>query len=252
MKTLTEGIILREQNIGERDKLVTALTVEKGIIKGFAKGAKNIKSQNCAGTQLFTYSRLCLIESKGRDTYVISEAKSKEQFFGLRKNIENLCLAQYFSELLINTLVDGEKNKDVLKLILNSLYLLSENKKPTSLIKSCFEMRLLSICGYMPDLTMCSNCGEYDRGTFYFLPQTGTLICSHCATEDSLPYSITMDRGVTKALRHTIYADDKKLFSFSLNENGLNTLNRATEEYVIRQTERHYKTLDFYKAMRII
>lgn len=59
-----------------------------------------------------------------------------------------------------------------------------------------------------------------------------------------------MDRGITKALRHTIYADDKKLFSFSLNENGLNTLNRATEEYVIRQTERHYKTLDFYKAMR--
>lgn len=43
MKTLTEGLILREQNIGERDKLVTVLTVDKGIIKGFAKGAKNIK-----------------------------------------------------------------------------------------------------------------------------------------------------------------------------------------------------------------
>ena len=109
MKTLTEGLILREQNIGERDKLVTVLTVDKGIIKGFAKGAKNIKSQNCAGTQLFTYSRLCLIESKGRDTYVISEAKSKEQFFGLRKDIANMCLAQYFSELLTNILVDGEK-----------------------------------------------------------------------------------------------------------------------------------------------
>ncbi|MCI6505000.1 MAG: DNA repair protein RecO, partial [Ruminococcus sp.] len=181
MKTLTEGLILREQNIGERDKLVTVLTVDKGIIKGFAKGAKNIKSQNCAGTQLFTYSRLCLIESKGRDTYVISEAKSKEQFFGLRKDIANMCLAQYFSELLTNILVDGEKNKEVLSLTLNSLYLLSENKKPPTLIKSCFEMRLLSICGYMPDLTMCSICGEYDRETFFFLPQTGSLICSHCA-----------------------------------------------------------------------
>ena len=250
MKILTEGLILREQNIGERDKLVTVLTVDKGIIKGFAKGAKNIKSQNCAGTQLFTYSRLCLIESKGRDTYVISEAKSKEQFFGLRKDIANMCLAQYFSELLMNILVDGEKNKEVLSLTLNSLYLLSENKKPPTLIKSCFEMRLLSICGYMPDLTMCSICGKYDRETFFFLPQTGSLICSHCASSDSLPFSITMDRGITKALRHTIYADDKKLFSFSLNENGLDTLNRATEEYVIRQTERHYKTLDFYKAMR--
>ena len=79
-KTLTEGLILKEQNIGEGDKLITALTVEKGLVKGFAKGAKNIKSQNCAGTQLFTYSRLCLIDSKSRDTYTISEAKAKQQF----------------------------------------------------------------------------------------------------------------------------------------------------------------------------
>lgn len=250
MKTLTEGIILKEQNIGEKDKLITALTVDKGLIKGFAKGAKNIKSQNCAGTQLFTYSRLCLIQGKGRDTYTISEAKSKEQFFGLRKNVENMCLAQYFSELLLNIIAEGEKNKDVLSLMLNSLYVLALEKRPSALVKSCFEMRLLSICGYMPNLTMCVNCGEYNRDTFYFVPQTGSLYCSECVSQDALPFSIAMNEGVTKALRHTIYAENKKLFSFFLSDEGLNTLNKATEEYVVRQTEKHYKTLEFYKLMK--
>lgn len=249
MKTLTDGIILKEQNIGERDKLITALTVEKGLIRGFAKGAKNIKSQNSPGTQLFTFSRLCLIDSKSRDSYIISEAKSKEMFFGLRKNIENMCLAQYFSELVINLLVEGEQNSQVLSLILNSLYILSKEERPSLLVKACFEMRLLSICGYMPDLTMCSICGEYDRETFYFVPQTGKLYCSHCTSPESLPYNVALDRGVTKALRHTIYADNKKLFSFILSDEGLNTLNKATEEYVRCQTERHFKTLDFYKTM---
>ena len=250
MKTLTEGIILKEQNIGEKDKLITALTAEKGLIRGFAKGAKNIKSQNSAGTQLFSYSRLCLIESKGRDTYIISEAKSREMFFGLRKNIENMCLAQYFSELLMTLLVEGEKSPSALSLILNSLYILANEKRPPLLVKACFEMRLLGICGYMPDLTMCSVCGEYDRETFFFIPHTGTLCCSHCSSQDSLPKSIALDRSVTTALRHTIYAEEKKLFSFLLGESSLETLNKATEEYVSNQTDRHYKTLDFYKAMR--
>ena len=251
MNTLTEGLILKEQNIGERDKLITALTVDKGLVRGFAKGAKNIKSQNCAGTQLFAYSRLCLIDSKVRDTYTITEAKTKEMFYGLRNNIEALCLAQYFSELLMSLLMEGEKNKDALSLMLNSLYLLSTGKRSPKLVKPCFEMRLLSICGYMPDLTMCSECGEYDREAFFFVPENGTLHCTNCSNEESLPFSIKLSRGATTALRHTIYAEDKKLFSFSLSDEGLDALNRATEEYVSAQTEKHYKTLDFYKAMTI-
>ena len=58
-----------------------------------------------------------------------------------------------------------------------------------------------------------------------------------------------MTLGVTTALRHIIYADDKRLFNFSLNDEGLDTLNRATEKYVSAQTDKNYKTLDFYKAI---
>ena len=48
MKFRTEGLIIKEQNIGEQDKLVFALTKSNGVIRAFVKGAKNIKNGKCA------------------------------------------------------------------------------------------------------------------------------------------------------------------------------------------------------------
>ena len=39
MKFRTEGLIIKEQNIGEQDKLVFALTKSNGVIRAFVKGA---------------------------------------------------------------------------------------------------------------------------------------------------------------------------------------------------------------------
>ena len=44
MRLNTNGLILKEQNIGESDKLVTVLTADLGVIKAFVRGAKSVKS----------------------------------------------------------------------------------------------------------------------------------------------------------------------------------------------------------------
>lgn len=49
MKFRTEGLIIKEQNIGEQDKLVFALTKSNGVIRAFVKGAKNIKKRQMCG-----------------------------------------------------------------------------------------------------------------------------------------------------------------------------------------------------------
>ena len=71
MQISTEGLILREQNIGESDRLVTVLTREEGRLRAFVRGAKNIKNKNCTATQLLCYSRLNLY--KGREKYIIDD-----------------------------------------------------------------------------------------------------------------------------------------------------------------------------------
>lgn len=73
MKFRTEGLIIKEQNIGEQDKLVFALTKSNGVIRAFVKGAKNIKNGKCAAASLLSYSRLTIY--KGRESYIIGEAQ---------------------------------------------------------------------------------------------------------------------------------------------------------------------------------
>ena len=58
MQINTDGLIIREQSIGESDRLVTVLTREQGILRAFVRGAKAMKSRSASSTQLLCYSRL--------------------------------------------------------------------------------------------------------------------------------------------------------------------------------------------------
>ncbi len=245
MKFRTDGLIIKEQNIGENDRLVFALTKSNGVIRAFVKGAKNIKNQKCAATSLLSYSRLTIY--KGRESYIIGEAQSIKIFSKLRYDVKKMCLAQYFCELALTVCPREQNSEPFLKLVLNSLYLLSEGKRSAELIKPCLEMRLVSLAGYMPDLTMCRNCGEYSADTMYFLPEIGMLECASC--HERMSGGIALSPSALTALRHTIYADDDKLFSFSLSQEGLELLNICSESYLKYKFEKDFKTLNFYKAI---
>lgn len=246
MRFKTKGLILRQQNIGERDKLVWALTESHGIIRAFVRGAKNIKSPKCAGTGLLSYSALSVRE--GRDSYNIDEAIAIEQFIGLHRDIENLSLAQYFCELCLNLCPSGQEAGEQLRLMLNALYMLSEHKRPALQVKVCFEMRLITLTGYMPDLVMCAECGEYESGEMVFVPHTGRLYCAACAERKGIGGARLPIATIT-ALRHTVYADFEKLFAFELKEPLLRPLSLASERYVAYMTQKDYPTLQFYKSI---
>lgn len=245
MKFLTEGLIIKEQSFGENDKIVWVLTQTHGVIRAFARGAKSLKSPKCAPTTLLTHSRMTMY--KRRETYNIGDAQTLHVFARLRSDVQKMCLAQYFCELALTACPQEQPARRYLSLFLNSLYLLNEDKRSESLVKACFEMRLISISGYMPDLLMCRYCGVYAAGVMYFNPRAGTLHCSDCHTRDD--GSVPLDEAALTAMRHTIFADDSKLFSFALSDGGLRQLNRATEAYWQAQYEKDFPTLHFYKTI---
>lgn len=246
MKTKTNGLIIKVQSIGEADRLVTVLTDSFGVIRAFVRRAKDIKSPKCASTGLLCYSSLSISESKG--TYNINDAKSIQMFMGLRNDVRAMSLAQYFCELCAHLCPKEQEASEFLRLILNALHLLSNNKKDPLLIKACVEMRLLSLCGYMPDLVMCSSCGEYESEQMVFNAKAGKLLCIDCAQKE-YARGIVAPLSVITALRHTIYADSDKLFSFSLSDESLKLLNTITESYLLNITEKDFQTLQFFKMM---
>lgn len=244
MRLTTEALIIRENNnIGEADRFVTALTRELGVVRASARGARNLKSRNASATQLLSYSRLSLY--KGREKYIIDDAQPIQVFFDLRSDLEKLALAQYFCELAGLLAPQDEPAEDILRLMLNALHLLGSGRREPRQVKAVLELRLLAHAGFMPDLTACSVCGGYDGAPMWFHLQGGVLTCRRCA-EKQPPDTAPVGGNVLAAMRHILYSPLDKAFSFSMTADGLKALANASEAFLLTQLGRGFHTLDFY------
>ena len=247
MNLSTDGLIIKEQNIGENSRLVTVLSKDFGVIRAFVKNAGSLKSPKSAATRLLCYSRLNIF--KGRESYIIDDAQSIEIFMPLRNDVVKMSLAQYFCELSIHFFPEQSPCGEGLRLILNALYVLSKGARPNEQIKAVTEMRLASLCGYMPDLVCCNECKKYEDEHMRFYPLSGILLCGNCI-EEKKEYSVLTGLGATAALRHSIYSVPEKLFSFTLSEESINSFARAAEDYLLNIAERGFQTLNFYKTIK--
>ena len=246
MQIKTEGLIIREQTVGESDRLVTVLTRDEGVVRAFARRAKNLKDSKNSATGLLCYSRLNLYQ--GKDKYIINDAFPIEVFFGLRQNIVNLALAQYFCTLAFEVVPDGVESAEYLRLVLNALHFLSEGTRPPELLKPIVELRMLSLAGSMPDLICCAQCGAYEAEKMFFKINRGTIYCQDCYLDNGDPAALLSKSALT-AMRHIIYSDFEKVFSFSLTGSSLGELSAAVEAYTVHILQKRPKTLDFYESL---
>lgn len=244
MHIKTSGVVLKEQSINENDKLVTLLTRTNGVVRAFARGAKSPKNRKNAGTQIFCYCDFDLYF--GNNVYCVEEAIPKNTFFDMRNDIKSLALAQYFCELMQELAPREENSEDYLKLILNTNYLLMTAKKEADLLKPIFEMRLLALSGYMPSVVACCRCGAYETETMFFDTAKGELYCDKCVKSQ---YFAPLSMSCVQAMRHVVFSDDDKIYSFSLKGKALEEFKEASERYLLTVTMRNYKTLEFYKMV---
>ena len=247
MHITTDALVIRETNVGERDRLITVISREYGVISAYASGAKSIKSKKGAATSLLSYSSF-ILKHKG-DTYRVEEASPIKIFYNAGSNVLTLSLAQYFCELSSVLGPRGTDSEEFLRLILNSLHFLTENKMNVNQVKAIAELRLMCLSGYSPSLLACEGCGKFEDGIMYFNIVNGSLICNECKKIDEL---IPLEKAVLDAMRHIVFAPFNRLYSFEINEASAKKLSAITEKYLIYQTERTYKTLEFYNSINII
>lgn len=251
-----KGLVIRTVDIKESDRLITIFSEEMGIVTALARGARSLKSRAMSATMQFCYSSFVL--NKRGEYYVVKETALIESFYGIRNTIEGLALAAYIAEVLSYITVT-EAERDLLRLSLNSLYAIAEQKATLDKVKAAFEIRAVSIIGFMPDVLCCSLCGE-KLGNFYFDIMGGSLCCYSCNQKKAMTAS-SVDDGEKRivcilsetarvALEYCIYSPLQKIFSFKIPDEDMAILSRATEEYLLNQLERSFKTLDFYNEVK--
>ena len=243
MTFTTDAIVLKITKTGESDRLLTLLTRDRGIIKAFAKAADRPKNKLHMSTNLFCYGRFTFYE--GVKSTKVEECDLNETFFGLQQDITKLALAQYFNELMIESAPVETEANEYLRLLLNSLYFLANDKKNIHILKSLFELRLASLIGYMPSLIACSECGEFETDPMYFNEMTGDLFCCNCKGTETNRYPL----DVISAMRHAVFSEFDKMFSLSIKTSSVHLFESVAEKYLMSVLRKNFKTLNFYKTI---
>lgn len=257
MVTELAGIVLRSTDIKESDRLLTIYTDKMGIITALAKGSRSIKSRKLSSTQQFCYSNF-VIYSTG-DKLFVREAELVESFYSLRDSIDALALAMYVTEVIENV-ATAEPDRDLLRVTLNTLFAISKGNHRLDKIKAAFEMRVISILGFMPDVVSCHRCSRTD-GEFFFDVMAGAVECAEChklsergneKLTDAHETSILciLSPGAKDAVAYSIYAPLEKLFSFNVSDEDMHLFSRAAEEYILNHLERSFRTLEFYNEVK--
>lgn len=253
-----KGLVIRSCDIGESDRLITIFTHEMGNITALVRGARSLKNRNMSSTQQFCYSSFVLM--KRGDKYLVKESALIESFFNLRSSIEGLSLAGYIVEVLSYVTTETPEN-DLLRLALNSLYAISENKYSLEKIKGAFEIRALSIIGYMPNLLGCRECEE-KSGDFFFDIMSGDIQCFSCHEkavakrrdeEGEIPSARIvriLSEGARIAMCYCIYSPVERVFAFNLKDEDMHLFSGAAEDYLVNQLERSFKSLEFYNEVK--
>lgn len=242
-KTLN-ALVLREVRYKEADRILTLLTDTEGKLTVKARGALRKSSRTAAATQQLTYSEMTLFGNRGK--WTVNEAAVKEGFDGLRGDMEKFALGAYFAECMEALSVEEQPEPALLQLGLNCLYALSRGMYPQEKIKAAFEMRLMCLSGYTPELGVCPVCGKEPEAPALSLDH-GCACCRSCG---GLGEKAELGDAGLAALRYLSTAPAKQLLSFTLPDADLLRLSSASERYLLRRAERGFSTLEYWKKIR--
>ena len=244
--TNSDGIVLREVKYKEADRILTILTSDYGKITAKAPGALRKNSKLSASTQLLTYSDMSFYANKGRTT--VKEAQIKEDFKDLRLNFKDYALGCYFAECIEMTTQENAPDKKLLQLLLNSLYALSRKMHNPLMIKAAFEMRLISLMGYTPDVERCPVCGKIKADEPMLCIETGHICCRYCYNS-SFGMVEHLDDMSLEAIKKTISSGAKSFIPEDLNGESLKYFSDASEKYFVNHNGRYPGTLDYWKKL---
>ncbi|MEI3211493.1 MULTISPECIES: DNA repair protein RecO [Suilimivivens] len=202
------GLILKAEPFGEYDRRVVMLTRERGKIAAFAKGARRQGSRLLASTNPFCFGEFRLYE--GRTSYSISEASIQNYFAPLREDFENACYGMYFLEVMDYYTRENNDEKEMLKLLYQSLRALCHKNLDNRLVRYIFEIKALALNGEYPGLPKDKS---YEESTAY-------------------------------AAAFIVGTPVEKLYTFTVTEKVLKELQEITDEFRKRFIDRNFKSLE--------
>ena len=210
MQGITEitGMVLKAEPINDYDRRVVLLTKERGKISAFARGARKQNSKLLAATNPLCFGAFKLYE--GRTSYNVMEVEVTNYFEGLRNDYEGAFYGMYFLEVMDYYTRENNDEKEMLKLLYQSLRALMHEGLSNVLVRYIFEMKAMVLNGEFPGMP---KEGEWEESTRY-------------------------------AVNYIMCSTVEKLYTFTVTPQVLSQLKAIADECRTRSIDRPLKSLE--------
>ncbi|MQF64530.1 DNA repair protein RecO [SAR202 cluster bacterium AC-409-J13_OGT_754m] len=176
-----EGLVLKTSFLGDRDVLVTLIASDGSKLTAMAWGARKLTSRKMGHIEQLNQIDVTLY--RGRNMPSISQVQSMDNFQILKGNLERLSQSLYITELVDGFAMEANSNPELYTLFLDCLHALQDSNA-NHMIVPFFQFNLLSVCGHMPELYRCVECGHVlDSYSNRFCIELGGLLCDNCKPE---------------------------------------------------------------------
>ena len=227
----TPAIILRSRKWGDADRLLTLYTLRFGKLRGVARGARKPKSRFGSALEPFVHADLNLFEKANDPVYRVTQADIRDAFWPLREDLTRMMAAGRLVNLVAALTAEGDPCPRVFETLKAGLQSLQQD--PDSLLATLlFEIRLLGLTGFRPQLDPCARCGRaLSGGPGRFSAVSGGLVCDPCTSRDP-NRAVWLSPGSLALLRQALAWTPTSLTRLRAAGRVRTELEAAMEDYI--------------------
>ena len=246
-----EAIVMHRSDVGEADRLLTVLSRERGKLRLNAKGARKVGSRKGGHVELFVRSKMLIAKGRG-DIDIVSQVEMIDAYRGLREDLTRSTYAHYAVELVDAFAEEGSEQPEMFDLLAEALtWIATADNLP--LAARYFELKLLTLAGFQPQLFYCADKGEplqeIAADEFYgWSPNAGGTLCPQHAPDRS--DSSRLSLNALKVLRHAIRSDYATFTALNLRDAVSSEVEQVMLRYIQYVLERKVKSVEFLNLLR--
>ena len=233
----SEALILRTYNFAEADKIVVCLTRDAGVIRGVAKGCRKLKSRFGAALEPFTLAKITYYQKENQELASISTAEILTSHFDLSSHAETLTGLAYMGDLVLEFSPPHHVNEKLYRMVKACLEAISQSPPDMTIILRYFEVWLLKLEGYLPDLGRCADCGStFDETRVAFVVSDLSFRCRDCTHGggNAVSRRLQLQLRATQKLAPVVFAQESREVPASIHKE----MAELTHQLIARVLER--------------
>jgi DNA repair protein RecO (recombination protein O) len=186
--------------------------------------------------------------AEGRNLDIVTQAEMVEGYNRLRDDLVRTTYASYAVELLDRFTADEDRNPQLYDLLSDTLRWLARTNN-LLVAARYYELHLLSLLGYRPQLFQCISCGEsIEEQDQLFSAELGGLLCPNCRQADTKAMDISA--AAVKVLRFLQTRQWSSVQNLHLRRELHSELEAVMYYYLTYILERNLKSADFLQRLR--